>query len=503
MFNSIGLDVFIGLIFIFLIYSLLATIVQEIIANKLAFRSKVLEKAILRMLEDGKTNTRSRLLDRVSAFWHMFGKPNLLKDKTIASWFYAHPLIKYLGEDNFYSKPAYITPQNFSKVIIDLLQGIDTGTGNTQNINTSVTNGSIYKLPIDLEADKNNRAVMAILRQQNNNAKINPLDTVTINKDTALFLRSLWAESGADVEKFKGKLEQWFNDTMDRASGWYKRYTQYILLIIGFAIAVTFNADAIAIYKIISKDKNAREQLVQLATNKKDAYGRIITEIKDTVKSNSDSMLVTRDSILNKAYQVVSDDANAAGQILGLGKPWKDTCQMWEDSVDNGFQRRFDSVRMVIKLIDAERPDKQRSRDSLQKMMEGKNAAIATLTKKIRDSLDKVNADTLLTIAVFKKMDAFRNRCEYINSQCAQTWFKYSPRQAGGAETFLGWLITALAVSLGAPFWFDLLNKVMKLRTAGTKISPADNTAGSNLSAPAPTTLSVNLNNQTSEEAVG
>jgi hypothetical protein len=30
----------------------------------------------------------------------------------------------------------------------------------------------------------------------------------------------------------------------------------------------------------------------------------------------------------------------------------------------------------------------------------------------------------------------------------------------------LGWLLTALALSLGAPFWFDLLNKLMKLRGA-------------------------------------
>ena len=117
MFNNVALDVFIGLIFIFLLYSLLTTIVQEIIANKLAFRSKVLEKAILRMLEDGKTNSRFSLWDRFRGFGHMLGKPNLLKGKSIAPWFYAHPLIKYLGEDNFYSKPAYLAASNFSKVI--------------------------------------------------------------------------------------------------------------------------------------------------------------------------------------------------------------------------------------------------------------------------------------------------------------------------------------------------------------------------------------------------
>jgi len=34
---------------------------------------------------------------------------------------------------------------------------------------------------------------------------------------------------------------------------------------------------------------------------------------------------------------------------------------------------------------------------------------------------------------------------------------------------FLGCLLTAIALSLGAPFWFDLLNKLIKLRSSGTQ----------------------------------
>ena len=30
---------------------------------------------------------------------------------------------------------------------------------------------------------------------------------------------------------------------------------------------------------------------------------------------------------------------------------------------------------------------------------------------------------------------------------------------------WMGWLITALALSLGAPFWFDLLNKFIVVRS--------------------------------------
>ena len=31
---------------------------------------------------------------------------------------------------------------------------------------------------------------------------------------------------------------------------------------------------------------------------------------------------------------------------------------------------------------------------------------------------------------------------------------------------WLGWILTALAISLGAPFWFDLLNKFIVIRSA-------------------------------------
>jgi len=37
----------------------------------------------------------------------------------------------------------------------------------------------------------------------------------------------------------------------------------------------------------------------------------------------------------------------------------------------------------------------------------------------------------------------------------------------------VGWLITALAVSLGGPFWFDLLNRLVDLRGAGPRPASA------------------------------
>ena len=36
-------------------------------------------------------------------------------------------------------------------------------------------------------------------------------------------------------------------------------------------------------------------------------------------------------------------------------------------------------------------------------------------------------------------------------------------------SVWVGWLLTAIAVSLGAPFWFDTLSKFINIRAAGTK----------------------------------
>ncbi len=52
MINAGVLDVVIGLVFIYLLYSLLTTLVQEIVATRNSFRSKILERSIFRMFED-------------------------------------------------------------------------------------------------------------------------------------------------------------------------------------------------------------------------------------------------------------------------------------------------------------------------------------------------------------------------------------------------------------------------------------------------------------------
>ena len=43
-------------------------------------------------------------------------------------------------------------------------------------------------------------------------------------------------------------------------------------------------------------------------------------------------------------------------------------------------------------------------------------------------------------------------------------------------ERIIGWLLTLLAISLGARFWFDILNKIVNIRFAGK--SPVEGSKG-------------------------
>jgi len=415
--GSVILDVIIGLVFIYLLYSLLATIIQELIATKLAFRSKVLEKAIIRMLEDGNSVTKFALEDRVVGFYHLLFKPNRIKNKKIASWFYAHPLIKYLGEDNFFSKPAYISASNFSKVMLDLLNGIDgMDQMNVLKIKNSILNGTINTLSIDTKKDTNNPAIEALNVNKEQQSSLEQ-----INKDTALFLKSIWMEAEGDIEKFRSKLENWFDDTMERATGWYKRYTKYILFIVGLLIAVAFNVDSIQIAKKLSKDPKLREQMVQNASTYIKENQQLAVQLQKMKDRNSDSAVIA-------ATQANYDS---------LSKRSKELSQA-ADSLVNG------DIKNVNDLLGL-----------------GYNCQHYALSH----------------IFFFSYPDA-------------------------SFENFIGWLLTALAISLGAPFWFDLLNKLMKLRGSGTKIDSNDTAIDINKpSTPQPVTITVNSN--PSEEAVG
>ena len=69
------------------------------------------------------------------------------------------------------------------------------------------------------------------------------------------------------LQQFQTNLENWYNDAMDRVSGWYKRYTQNVLMIIGLGLAVAFNVSSVRIAKTLWMDRDARQGMVNAASD--------------------------------------------------------------------------------------------------------------------------------------------------------------------------------------------------------------------------------------------
>lgn len=361
MFNSGIIDIVIGLVFIYLLYSLLATIIQEIIASYFGFRAKILERAVFRMLED-----ENKFSSRVKGILYLFKKLGNGGNKNSTSYeYYKHPLILFLGESDHHGKPAYINSATFSKVIVDLLRGKDVKPGDD---------------------------VVSMI-QQSLDEKTTNWGNAKINEQTLSYLKSIWADANGDVLKFRRHLESWFDETMDRASGWYKKHVQFILFFIGLAIAIIFNVDTIKIVQKLEKDPKLREQIVQQANAFVEAHPNLDTEL---------------------------------------------------------FQKELDHKKA---MEEREKSDSLLSGKNLSSFQEDSVALIKyELLKSRRDTL--LNRAESLMINDINKSKNLLGLGQYSFD--------------GSLWTFLcalfGWIITALAISLGAPFWFDLLNKMMKLR---------------------------------------
>jgi hypothetical protein len=296
LFNSTVLDVAIGLVFVYLLLAILCTAANEWIAAVFKSRSKMLKEGIAQLLdrqETGKDNNGSALLRE----------------------FYNHPLITGMMRGN--QHPTYLSAETFAATVIDI---ISSGKATTT---FDDLRGSVDNFP-DGDVQK---ALSALLRR-----------------------------SGGDMETARKAIEGWFNDAMDRVSGWYKRRTLVWTVIIAAVLTILSNADTIQVARRLWTDPVLRSKVVAEAQNRAKKPPPTV-EYPD--KDEPTEPKVT------EGNSVSAQEQQLLTQLIGWpGNPRDDPFSVWP-------------------------------------------------------------------------------------------------------ARLLGWLLTILAISLGAPFWFDMLNKFINIRSAG------------------------------------
>jgi hypothetical protein len=78
-------------------------------------------------------------------------------------------------------------------------------------------------------------------------------------------LLALFRASGKNVAQFQLATEHWFDDSMQRVSGWYKRKVHLILFVIATVVVVLLNADSLSAGRVLWRDDAVRAAVVKKA----------------------------------------------------------------------------------------------------------------------------------------------------------------------------------------------------------------------------------------------
>ena len=84
-------------------------------------------------------------------------------------------------------------------------------------------------------------------------------------------LTAFLTQAGEDLGDFRNNVGSWFNDVMDHASGWYKRNTQYILVVIAFFLCTVNNVDTVSLVGHLSSSSEMRNAALKEARAMLDA----------------------------------------------------------------------------------------------------------------------------------------------------------------------------------------------------------------------------------------
>lgn len=402
------LEVAIGIVMVYLILSLVCTSLTETFIGK-SIRRQVLRQAVSKLLGDDLTNQLYETPE-VAALRGPTSEAPAKPDTTTATDEGAGKgrLRRWwdgLAEKRAVNKareadPSYIPTDVFARSVLDLVTAREW---------------------------KKSGGLPSVLREQLVAFANSPVDDRSLaaeRKNLGDKLTELMDESGGDIEVFKNKIELWFDRTGDRSKGWFKRRLNRRLILLGFLVAAAVNADTIMIFQRLTDDPALREAAVQIAIDQLGDETRPEGPAPDAADSSNPAAAgadadaqtgdvnSTNGDGEKRAIDSVREQVGTVAPFVGWSsedpfvKAWT---PIWE-----GVLGAFDSA------------------DSNDNSPEGRQPAVG----------DSSAGDG-------KKPSGWAISRAFIFALAAK---------------FVGLSLTAFAISLGAPFWFNLLQKLINIR---------------------------------------
>jgi hypothetical protein len=245
-----ALDVAIGLVFLYVVLALVCATVNETIATATGLRARFLEAGLLNLFSGSTSETPAGI--------------------ATAERFYAHPLVQGLirprraphpaadvaaarrglwarlkGLFGRQSYPSYIPSRTFVIAITDIASEAESALENARGEE------------VDKARARARQAAEGVARG---------LASIP-NERLSEALLALYRSAGGDAVRFQRATEEWFDDAMERVSGWYKRRVHAILAVIATVVVVLLNADTLAAGKVLWRDDAVRAAVVKEASD--------------------------------------------------------------------------------------------------------------------------------------------------------------------------------------------------------------------------------------------
>ena len=229
MFGSLVLEIAMSLALVYLLLALLCSILNEWVAGYLNLRADNLWDGMRNLLYDSEGTGLARQL-------------------------YDHALVKNLGRPG--KRPSYVPSRTFAMALFDLVAPVEgmTTTRTLQDIRNKVS-----------EADT--------------------------NKEVKQVLLTLIDDAGDDLKTARENVERWYDDAMDRVSGWYKRKAQLLIFVWALLVTCAVNADTILIANTLARDTTLRASMVAMAeSTAKEAQPQNAKEVAGQLKQMTDEI---------------------------------------------------------------------------------------------------------------------------------------------------------------------------------------------------------------------
>lgn len=358
MFDAPVIQILIGLGTLFLVFSVVASAIAESLGSWSNLRGKMLKFAIAHLLHEQE---HYRLRQQVGFLWQGCELRCTAKNPSelLTEKFYASSAVRALHNEG--RLPSYIPERIFADRVIEYVARH----GREDRLPVGI---SPERLLLEFETTILGTSGEDAVRLEDGTEKLAERDR-TLRRELARILTRAsekpapvgqeWA--AGRLENLRLELEGWYNATMDRARGWFKRKLHVSLLVIGLVLAIVLNIDIIALARALYDNAALRASLADQA----------------------DAVLATEGA---------RQGLEALGKVaLPLG---------WGE-------------------IDFR--------------------AVAS----------------------------------------AETWKSLFSNPMPAVSKIAGLVLTAAGISMGAPFWFDVLNKLVSLRSAGKRLSSDEKAAAS------------------------